>query len=114
MRPDSDRETGWRPLLGALLRTAILATLVVLIGLVLFPAKAHAGRSCETHKATPALITQGMQLAERTAQALDAGGARAVLLARAGQDLGKYGLRWSHLGIAYIRTTSAFPTGSRR
>ncbi len=101
MRPDSARETGWRALLGALLRSAIIAALVVLIGLVLFPAKAHAGRSCETRKPTPALMAQGMRLAERTAQALDASGARVVLLTRAGQDLGKYGLRWSHLGIAY-------------
>jgi hypothetical protein len=101
MRPEQQEESPWRALVGELLRSAIIATLVVLLGLVLFPARAHAGRSCEPHKLTPALIAWGMQLAERTAQALDASGARAVLLGRAGQDLGKYGLRWSHLGIAY-------------
>jgi hypothetical protein len=63
--------------------------------------QAHAGRSCEQVKPTPAVIVKGMQLAERTSQALDASGARVVILARAGQDLGKYGLRYSHLGIAY-------------
>ena len=42
-----------------------------------------------------------MQLAQQTAQALDASGARVVLLGRAGQDLTKYGLRYSHLGWAY-------------
>lgn len=42
-----------------------------------------------------------MQLAERTSQALDATGAQVVMLGRAGQDLGKYGVRYSHLGWAY-------------
>ena len=107
-RPPQQEETGWQRLVGGLLRAAIIAALVVLIALVLFPVKAHAGRSCEQRKPTPALITQGMQLAERTSQALDASGARAVLLARAGQDLGKYGLRWSHLGIAYKTDAGAW------
>ncbi|WPG37540.1 DUF2145 domain-containing protein [Variovorax sp. EBFNA2] len=65
------------------------------------PQQANAGRSCEQVKPTPALIVKGMQLAERTSQQLDASGARVVILARAGQDLSKYGLRYSHLGIAY-------------
>jgi len=74
------------------------------LGLVLamaLPVQAHAGRSCEQAKPTPAVIVKGMELAERTSQALDASGARVVILARAGQDLSKYGLRYSHLGIAY-------------
>jgi len=75
---------------------------VLLLALaVALPLQAQAGRSCEQVKPTPALIVKGMQLAERTSQQLDASGARVVLLARAGQDLGKYGLRYSHLGIAY-------------
>ena len=64
-----------------------------------FPA--HAGRSCEQRKPTLQTIERGMQLAERTARALDASGASVVLLARAGQDLSRYGLRYSHLGWAY-------------
>ncbi len=51
---------------------------------------------------------QGMALAQRTSQALDASGARVVLLARAGQDLSRYGLRWSHLGIAYKTDAGAW------
>lgn len=62
---------------------------------------AHAGRSCAPHQPTAQGIERGMQLAQRTAQALDASGARVVLLGRAGQDLSKYGLRYSHLGWAY-------------
>lgn len=84
-----------------LLHVAVLIVLVVLAGLFLFPVHAHAGRSCESVKPTPAVIAKGMQLAERTAQALDASDARVVVLARVGQDLSKYGLRYSHLGLAY-------------
>jgi hypothetical protein len=42
-----------------------------------------------------------MELALRTARALDASGAQVVVLARAGQDLSRWGLEWSHLGLAY-------------
>jgi hypothetical protein len=62
---------------------------------------AHAGRPCEGQAATVRQVEQGLRLAEATMRALDASGAEVVLLARAGQDLSKYGLRWSHLGFAY-------------
>lgn len=66
---------------------------------------AHAGRSCEHRPLTARSIEQGLTLAERTAQALDAeharSGARVMVLARAGQDLSKYRLRYSHLGWVY-------------
>ena len=68
----------------------------------------HAGRSCEQRPMTPQTLTQGLALAQQTAQALDAefarSGARVVVLGRAGQDLGKYQLRYSHLGWAYKTT----------
>ena len=84
-----------------LAQIALVATAVVLAGVFLFPIQAHAGRSCEVVKPTPTLIMKGMQLAERTSAALDASGARVVVLARAGQNLEKYGLQYSHLGLAY-------------
>ena len=63
----------WRRVLWSALRIALLALAVSLAGLFLFPAKpAHAGRSCETRKPTPEMIIKGMQLAERTSQALAA------------------------------------------
>lgn len=69
---------------------------------------AHAGRSCETRALTPDTLTRGMALAQRTTEALDAeharSGARVVALARAGQDLRQYQLRYSHLGWAYKTT----------
>ena len=82
-------------------RNAAMAVLAVLAGLCGLVAEAQAGRSCEQAKLSPSTVTKGMDLAQRASQALDASGARVVLLARAGQDLSKYGLRWSHLGIAY-------------
>ncbi len=84
---------------------ALAAALLALAAALLAAAPAHAGRSCEARKPTPQLIERGMQLAQQTAAALDAeharSGTRVVVLGRAGQDLGKYGLRYSHLGWAY-------------
>jgi hypothetical protein len=62
---------------------------------------AHAGRLCEERATTAQEVTQGMALAESTARALQRSGAQVVVLARAGQDLSRYQLRWSHLGLAY-------------
>ena len=50
-----------------------------------------------------------MRLAARTAARLDDSGARVVVLARMGQDLSRYGLRYSHLGFAYRETSVAAP-----
>ena len=63
---------------------------------------AHAGRSCEARPPDAFNVQRSLELAERTANALDATGAQVVVLARSGQDLSKYRLRWSHLGLAYL------------
>ncbi len=80
------------------------AGLALAAALLAVPA-VHAGRSCEQRPITPQTLMQGMTLAHQTSQALDAefarSGARVVVLGRAGQDLGKYQLRYSHLGWAY-------------
>lgn len=82
----------------------LLAVLTTCLALLASPA-VQAGRSCEGKPLNAQGIQRGMDLAQRTAEALDAehrrNGARVVVLARAGQDLGKYGLRYSHLGWAY-------------
>ena len=91
-KPRFQRRTAW-------------AGLALSLWLALSAPTAQAGRSCEARPLTPLALTQGMALAQRTAQALDAeharSGARVVVLARAGQDLRKYQLRYSHLGWAY-------------
>ncbi|MEO8806111.1 MAG: DUF2145 domain-containing protein [Burkholderiaceae bacterium] len=65
---------------------------------------AHAGRSCESKPPTADAVERSMALAERAAKKLDATGAQVVVLARAGQNLTEYGLRYSHLGFAYRDT----------
>jgi hypothetical protein len=62
---------------------------------------AHAGQPCETRPPQTNDVVRGMTLAANTAARLDASGAQVVVLARAGQDLSKYGVTWSHFGFAY-------------
>lgn len=76
-----------------------LAALVLAAGALALPA--HAGRSCEPRPLDAGTAQRALEMAERTARALDASGAQVVVLARAGQDLSRWGLRWSHLGLAY-------------
>lgn len=87
--------------LGRCVATALLAIAAIASGPVL------AGRTCEERPLTAQRLESGLALAQRTASALDAehrrSGARVVLLARAGQDLSRYRLQWSHMGFA-VRT----------
>jgi hypothetical protein len=84
------------------MRWRSLATAISVLAVVAAaPLAAQAGRGCEATRPTVAAVQQAMDLALQTAQALDASGADMVVLARAGQDLSRYGLRWSHLGLAY-------------
>ncbi|WP_235835112.1 DUF2145 domain-containing protein [Piscinibacter terrae] len=62
---------------------------------------AQAGRSCEPQRPDAGKIVQAMTLADHVKTMLDASGAQVVVLARIGQDLSKYGQRYSHLGLAY-------------
>jgi hypothetical protein len=78
-----------------LLRLAIAALALTMV------ASAHAGRSCEQKRPDAATVMRAMTLAEHVSQQLDATGAQVVVLARMGQDLGKYGQRYSHMGLAY-------------
>ncbi len=68
---------------------------------------AHAGRPCgEPQDLKPETVDKSLTLAWKTLQALDASGAKVVLMARAGQDLSKYGVRYSHLGFVYRQDQS--------
>jgi hypothetical protein len=78
-----------------------MALLGLLAAAVLMASPVWAGRSCEAKLPDAISVQRSLELAQRTAQALDATGAQVVVLARAGQDLSKYRLRWSHLGLAY-------------
>ena len=81
--------------------------LVLALVLPLAACVAHAGRNCEAAlPLKPATVEKALALAERTLSALDRSGAQVVVLARAGQDLQKYGLSYSHLGFAYRETAA--------
>lgn len=60
----------------------------------------RAGQPCEERPLAPHEVVLSMDLAQRTVQALDASGASVALVSRAGQDLSKYRLRYSHMGVA--------------
>ncbi len=84
------------------MRTALRVGLGLLLALMLAASPvAQAGRSCEEQKLTTQVLQDGLTMAEKTRQALEASGEQVVLLARSGQDLSKYGLRYSHFGFAY-------------
>lgn len=84
--------------LGALYNYTGLALLVLGLSVA---QTAVAGRTCEAGKVTRQTVERSLGLAEKTLASLNASGQKVVMLARAGQDLGKYGLTYSHLGFAY-------------
>jgi hypothetical protein len=82
----------------------LLKTLLPFLALtasLLLTTVAHAGRSCEAKKPSSQTMERGLTLAAKTLESLNASGAKVVVLARAGQDLSKYGVRYSHLGLAW-------------
>jgi hypothetical protein len=84
------------------MKMKLLALCLIALSFVAYPV--HAGRSCDAKPVTAQSIDRGLQLADKTRIALDKTGAKVVVLARAGQDLGKYNVRFSHLGLAYKTT----------
>ena len=69
--------------------------------LALAAGAAHADTPCEPKKTDGASFVKAMTLAERTLAALDKSSAQVGLIARVGQDLSKYGLRYSHMGYVW-------------
>jgi hypothetical protein len=86
-----------------------LRRITLAAGLALAAHAALAGRPCEDRPLEAGAVERGMALAETTARVLDASGAQVVVLARAGQDLSKYGLGYSHLGFAYRDVAQGTP-----
>jgi hypothetical protein len=60
---------------------------------------AQAGQACREEPLSVDEVRRSLELAQRTFAALDASGASVALVARAGQDLSRYGLTYSHMGI---------------
>ena len=91
------------------MRRRIAALVPVAVAMLLGVGPARAGRSCEARLPSVESIGKSMALAEHAAAALDASGAQVVLLARIGQDLSAYRIRYSHFGFAYRDSTGPAP-----
>lgn len=72
---------------------------------------AMAGKGCAPGEIEPAELMQALELAELTRQTLAKANAQSAIIARVGQDLSSYGLRYSHLGIVY-QTHSTTPSAA--
>lgn len=76
-----------------------MRTLITILAM-LAACTVQAGTPCTEVPPTPETVRKALTLAQRTHEALDRSGASVVLIARVGQDLSKYGLRYSHFGFA--------------
>ena len=88
-------------------RNLLPSTTLLVLGaaLIAWAGSVHAGRSCENKPLTAETMKKSLNLALNTAKTLEAeykkNGTQVVLLAREGQDLSKYDLKYSHYGWAY-------------
>jgi hypothetical protein len=62
---------------------------------------AHAGRSCEEQPITQKAFSDAMATGQGLQAVLDASGVDVALVARQGQDLSRYRLKYSHAGLAF-------------
>lgn len=62
---------------------------------------AHAGRACEEQAMSFEALRDGLATGARLQAKLNATGSDVALIARQGQDLSAYGLKYSHAGLAY-------------
>lgn len=76
----------------------ILSAILIVLGLT---GPVWAGQTCIERAPTPVDAYRALELAERTFEALDASGAEVAIVARSGQDLSRYGLNYSHLGLVW-------------
>ncbi|MBI3731715.1 MAG: DUF2145 domain-containing protein [Burkholderiales bacterium] len=89
----------------SLTSTATLTKVLVLIQrlfiviILACTAPAFAGRPCEENSYDPKKVMQALEFAHKTQIRLDESQANVAIIARVGQDLSKYNLRYSHLGL---------------
>ena len=81
-------------------RTLARALSVLALALAATAGPAHAGTPCEGKPASPEQARNSMQMADITRTTLERLDDEVVLIARAGQDLSKYGLTYSHMAFA--------------
>lgn len=76
-----------------------LIVIIMAAWLVLVAHQSHAGQRCEELPPSGEAFEKGLNLGVKVSEVLDASGAAVALIARVGQDLGKYGLKHSHLAF---------------
>lgn len=85
--------------------SALLRRVLAFAVAILLAGAAFAGQTCEPRRPSVDSMRRDLELAASVARQLDdlaaRDGVRVALIARAGQDLGKWGERYSHLGIVY-------------
>lgn len=64
-----------------------------------FAPATYAGNSCEETVSSAGTMQKALELARRVTDRLEESGSQVALVARIGQDLSKYNLRFSHLGF---------------
>ena len=74
---------------------------IVVFSLTFFIHNSWAGQTCSDITPGPEVARKAFTLALKTREALETSGGQVALIARVGQDLSKYGLRYSHLGIVW-------------
>lgn len=82
-------------------QAALPSLLMLLLALAMPLRGAQAGTACEQVAQDATAFVKAVKLAENTSAALDASGAEVALIARIGQDLSKYDLRYSHMAYAW-------------
>ena len=78
-----------------------LARLFVTLWIVLASATAIAGTACRQRAPDPEEFRAAVQLGHAVRETLDSLDAEVAIVARAGQDLSSWGLRYSHAGFAW-------------
>ena len=76
-----------------------LATATVVVAM--HSTNALAGRPCEERVPDAIVVQRALELASEAQQQLNASGAQVALIARAGQNLSQYGVRYSHFGFVW-------------
>ena len=74
---------------------------LLVVALAFVSSTAHAGQACTEKRLSPAEVRAALTLAFDVTRALDGAGAHVAIVARAGRDLSRYGLRYSHIALAW-------------
>ena len=79
----------------------LLLALCAVCCLGVYAPAVQAGQDCgERAAATPQALAKGLQLGQRVREQLESSGASMALVGRIGLNLGEFGQRYSHLGVA--------------